>query len=105
MKSISINKKKLQKIGMLTEPYSPGTISYLRYPKNRIKFNYNNDILVLFVPPMLAIELYRLGLIPQNENEKFSVEVSGKKIGTFKVIDFRYPKSTTDELVKITMQK
>ena len=41
---------------------------------------------------MLALELYRAGTrLPQDPKEEFSVSVSGKKVGNYRVIDFRYP--------------
>ena len=65
----------------------------LRYPKNRITIRQNDDLLKLTVPSMLALEMYRVGILPQDDSLTFSVSVSGKSIGKYKVVDFLYPNS------------
>ena len=104
MKGISINKHKLHKVQMLLEPYSSGAIAHLLYPKHRITFEQENDRVILRIPSFLATELYRRAILPQNVNESVSIEVSGKRIGRFCVVDFRYPNDHS-EMVKITFKK
>ena len=105
MKGISISGEKLHEVKMLMIPYDARTVSYLSYPKNRINFHVDEDEIVLSIPPMLAIELYRRGLLPQDENQSFPIHVSGKKIGIFKVVDFRYLNSYSGHSVTITMRQ
>jgi hypothetical protein len=91
MKGISINGYYLHKIEMLLESHSEGTVSYLRYPKHRMHFKVEGDKLFLKIPAFLLLELYRRGIIPQDSSKSVSVKISGKNIGKFLVVDFRYP--------------
>ena len=61
------------------------------YPENRIRFTSEGQEIRRWFPAMLALELYRAGTLPQDPKEEFSVSVSGKKVGNYRVIDFRYP--------------
>jgi len=105
MKGISINDQKLHEVRMLTIPYDAKTVSHLVYPKSRIKFQLNEDKLTLCIPPMPAIELYRTGILPQDNNKEFPVHVSGRKAGIYTIVDFRYPNSHYDDYVTITMKQ
>ena len=91
MQGIAISGKMLHEVRMLMAPYQQGTISYLSYPKSRINFKVDGPKIQLSFPAMLAIELYRTGILPQNANDIFSVSISGKKLGNYRVLDFRYP--------------
>ena len=91
MKGIAINGFKLHEVMMLLEPYGNGTISYLRYPKTQIKFYIKEQEVKIMLPPFLALELYRANILPRNEAESFPVQVSGKKIGTYKIKKLLYP--------------
>jgi hypothetical protein len=103
MKGISINGIKLHEVQMLTAPHHGGIVSYLSYPRNRIHLVKREQEVILSIPPFLAIELYRSNILPQNTETSFSVHVSGKKIGEYKVTDFRYPATISTDLVSITM--
>ncbi len=107
MKGISINDHKLHDVQMLLVPYNKGLVSSLLYPKHRIKFEIIADNLNLEIPGFLALELYRTGILPQNTAECVIVKVSGKKIGQFKIVNFRYPNSHSRnrESVTITFQR
>ena len=91
MQGIAINGTMLHEVRMLMEPYQNGTVSSLLYPKSRIRFTTEGQEIHLWFPAMLGLELYRSGTLPQDAKEEFSVSVSGKKIGNYRVIDFRYP--------------
>lgn len=91
MQGIAINGTMLHEVRMLMEPYQKGTVSSLGYPKSRIRFTTEGQEIRLWFPAMLALELYRSGTLPQDAKEKFSVSISGKKVGNYRVIDFRYP--------------
>lgn len=92
MQGIAINGTKLHEIQMLMVPNQNGTISRLSYPKSEIHFALDGEEIRLSFPAVLALELYRSGILPQNSQEKFSVSISGKKVGDYRVTDFRYPR-------------
>jgi hypothetical protein len=85
-------------------PHSPGAVSYLLFPKHRITFESSEGEITLTVPTELGVEMYRVGILPQNENEIFTVCVSGKLVGSYKVIKFLYP-INYERVVIITLQK
>ena len=108
MKGIAINGKKLHEIMMPLEQYKNcNSLISLRYPKSRILFEQDDEgLLKLKIPSNLALEMYRLGILPQDENQAFSVSVSGKSIGNYKIIGFLYPNSSMPgDIVFITIQK
>ncbi len=89
---------------MKRSEYAAGSISYLSYPEHRIKTEVEHDKIIIKLPPLLTIELYRSAIIPQNKEEAFPVRLDSKDIGLFRVIDLNYPQSLyTDELVSITI--
>jgi len=104
MKSLSINGHKLHEAEMLLLPYNKGTVSYLRYPKHRIQYEIIDNIVTLKIPSMLTLELYRKGVLSQNQDEKIILSVSGKKIGTYFINDFRYPNDHSN-VVTIVFKK
>ena len=107
MKGISMNGKKLHEIMMPLVPYENcNSVASQRYPKQRIEFELYDDLLKLTVPSKLALEMYRVGILPQDESLAFPVSVSGKSIGNYKVVKFLYPNSIAhDDIVFITMHQ
>ena len=107
MKDVSVNEHELHKVEMLTVPYSEGTVSYLKYPKHRIQFRIEVARLFLKIPAFLALELYRQAILPQDPTQSISVKISGRKVGGFRVSDFRYPNSLSQDrdMVSITLQR
>ena len=107
MKGISINGKKLHEIMMPLVPYENcSSIASLRYPKQRIQFELNDELLKLTVPSKLALEMYRVGILPQDETLDFPVSVSGESIGNYKVVKFLYPNTVShDDIVFITLHQ
>ena len=107
MKGISINGIKLHKVMMPLVPYrNCNSVASLRYPKQRIKFEQNGDEVNLIVPPMLALEMYRIGILPQDEKISFPVSINGRPIGNFRIIKFLYPNADShDEKIFITLHK
>lgn len=104
MKSLSINGHKLHAVEMLLVPYSTDSVSYLKYPKHRIQYEIIDDNLTLKIPSMLALELYRKGIIPQDERREIVISISGKKIGNYLILDFLYPNDHS-EIVTILLKK
>lgn len=107
MKGISINKQKLHEVQMSMAPYSEGAVSYLKYPRHRIHFEIEGTKLFLKIPAFLALELYRQAILPQDPIDSVSIKISGKKIGEFRVVDFRYADSLSGDrqMVNITLQR
>ena len=104
MKSLSINGHKLHEVEMLLVPYNNDTVSSLRYPKHRILYEIIDNVVTLKIPSMLALELYRKGVLSQNQEEKIILSVSGKKIGAYFIDDFRYPNNHSD-IITIVFKK
>jgi hypothetical protein len=107
MKGISINGKKLHEIKMPVVPYENcNSIVSQSYPKQGIKFEFHDELLKLTVPSLLALEMYRVGVLPQDESLDYPVHVNGKSIGNYKVVKFLYPNSSVHhDIVFITMQQ
>lgn len=104
MKGLSINGHKLHEVTMLLEPYCYGSVSYLRYPKHIILHERTDDTLTLKIPAKLALELYRKGILPQEQESDIILSISGKKIGAYRIHDFRYPKDHS-KIIKIVFKK
>jgi len=96
MKSISINGQKLHEVRMLLQPYGNNTISYLQYPKHRIGYVIDENTIVIKLPSMLSLELFRTGVLTPDRNEQIKISISGKSIGKYVIDDFRYPKDHSD---------
>lgn len=107
MKGISIDEHKLHEVKMLIEPYTRSTVSYLRYPKHRIHHELTDEQLHLRVPCFLALEMYRIGILPQDKEQSVTIKISGKRTGEYKVADFRYPNSPSydSEIIHITFHR
>jgi hypothetical protein len=63
---IAINGRKLDQIRMPLEPWSPRSVPSLSYPKSQLGFSLDGDTLRLVLPPLLGMELYRSGVLPQD---------------------------------------
>ncbi len=108
MKSISINGKKLHELLLPLVPYKNcNSIASLQYPKHRIFFEQaGGSVLRLSVPSNLALEMYRVGILPQDISHSFPVRISGKSVGKYKIVEFLYPNSTNNSgNVFIKMQR
>ncbi len=88
---IAINGQKLHEVTMPQEPYCNGVVTSLGYPKSRIKFSLEEDTLRLAIPPLLGMELYRSGILPQDPETPITIAIGGRRKGQFTVIDVRYP--------------
>jgi len=96
MKSISINGQKLHEVRMLLQPYDNNTISYFQYPKHRISYDVDENTVVVKLPSMLSLELFRKGILTSDKNDQIKLSISGKSIGKYVIDDFRYPKDYSD---------
>jgi hypothetical protein len=104
MKSLSINGHNLHEVEMLLVPYNNDTVAYLRYPKHRIMYEII-DVVTLKIPSMLALELFRQGVLSQTQDAKIFIGVSGKKIGSYFIDDFRYPNNHSDTITIVFKKK
>jgi hypothetical protein len=101
MKSIAINGRKLHEVQMPLAPDPGGGVSRLSYPKQRVRFQREGDSAVLGVPPLLALELYRSGTLPQDGEASFPLDVGGRRAGTFRVAEVHYPHTSAPREVVI----
>ena len=83
---------------MRLEPYAQGENTYLVYPKSRINFQIHDDLIQLKIPSMLAVELYRTSIFPQDETESFEVQLSGKPQGRYKIVKLIYPQGHSEDV-------
>lgn len=101
---IAIDGKSLHDIKMKLKRSNTSNITLISYPEHRIKANVNNDTVTLMLPPLLALELFRLGILPSNKNDAISVKLQGKALGSFRVEDLRHPDQLYDNgLVEVTL--
>lgn len=106
MTEIAINGKNLHEVKMRQQEYTKGTTSYISYPEHRIKAESKGDAIIVQLPAILALELYRSAIIPQNEEEAVTVILEGEHMGSFCVTDLRYSLHPgVDELVSITLKR
>lgn len=106
MKDIAINGILLHEVQMLMVPYQKGTASYLRYPSSRIDVQTHGNEIRVSIPPMLAIEMYREGILPQNKNKSLPVSIDGKECGTYLISDFRYPdNSSHNDVIPVVLKQ
>ena len=106
MTKIAINDRNLHEVKMKLHKDTIGTTSYLLYPEHRLKTEIEEEKIIVKLPPLLVLELYRSAIIPQNEEEAFPVRLDDKDIGLLRVIDLKYPLiSDSDQLISITLTR
>jgi hypothetical protein len=106
--AIAINGKRLDRVRMPLAPWSERSVSYLSYPKSQMRFSLAEETLQLAVPPLLGMELYRSGVLPQDSQVPVIVSIGGRRRGRFIVADVRYPGgygSSTSDHVLITLAR
>ncbi len=89
-KTIKINGTRLDKVRMPLTPPGNGVVASLTYPTSMIHFSRNDRELCLMVPAYLAVELYRIGILPQDANRPVQVSLGGRPSGYYTVTDVRY---------------
>jgi hypothetical protein len=87
---IRINGIRLDEVRMPLEPFCQGVVSALTYPPREIRISRSERILTLIIPAYLAVELYRVGILPQDPGIPVSVEVGEDEKTDFLVTDVRY---------------
>lgn len=105
MKGIEINGNKLHEVGLYQKPHAPGVCVTMRYPKNRIQYSFEVDKSYVEVPSLLAVELYRGGIIPQNSGGPLIIKESGREVGVFLVKKVIYPDSCSNDGVRFELER
>ena len=90
-KTIAINGTNLHEVCMLLEPNGNGSISYSSYPTSQFRVTGNQNTLRLVIPAYLALELYRIGKLPQDASLPVEIAIDGRSVGWFTVSDMRHP--------------
>ncbi|MEK6984076.1 MAG: hypothetical protein AABX33_05875 [Nanoarchaeota archaeon] len=104
MVKVKINDKDLHKVQMGLKSENDWCTSYLSYPKHRIKAETQNLKLILKIPPLLVIELYRSEILSQNKNKSMQIKIDNKDYGLYKVKGLMYPDELHDDgLVEIEL--
>jgi hypothetical protein len=106
-KSISIDSHKLHEIEMPIAKIDGRYPASICYPKSRIDYQQDSDMLILLIPPLLCIELFRLGILPSiNELPRaVSIKISGKKVGNFELFEIQYPSRYNSERIRLKLAK
>ncbi len=105
MKGIEINGHKLHEVSLYQTPFAPNVCVSLRYPKQNIKYSFEAGESYIEVPSLLAIELYRSGIIPQKSEEHLIIKESGRGVGIFIVKRIIYPRYHSDAGVRFELEK
>jgi len=101
-KAVAINGTRLDKMLMPMEPYGNGVLAYLSYPKSQIRLSDNGGGLTLVVPAYIAVELYRIGILPQDVNTSVKISIGGRSAGSYQVSDVRYPHRSDSPFGQVT---
>ena len=99
---IAINGAKLDEVRMPLEPYGNGILSYLSYPKSEIRFSQQDSEICLIIPAYLGVELYRIGILPQDVKTPVEIAVGGRSVGRYVVSDVRYPHRSDSPFGQVT---
>ena len=103
MAEIDINGTSLHRVRLLLEPEMPGVVPRLSYPPDRFSIADDGDVLELMIPGFLALELYRLGLLSEEDLAVHEIAVDGKHLGAFYFSDLQYPLRPGEEHVRVRM--
>src|SRR5271166_3669981 len=101
-KTFSINGTRLDKVQMPLEPFSKGVILSLSYPTSQIRYSRDEGTLRLVLPAYLSVELYRIGILPQDVNIPVRISIGGRPVGRYIVSDVRYPTQNDSPFGQVT---
>ncbi len=101
-RTIAINGTRVDKVRMPAEPFSKGVISYLSYPTSQIRYSRDEGTLRLVLPADLSVELYRIGILPQDVNTPVRISIGGRPVGRYIVSDVRYPTRSDSPFGQVT---
>jgi hypothetical protein len=103
-KTIAINGTPLDQVRMPVEPHCKGVVSSLSYPMRQIRLSRDEGMLRLVLPAYLSVELYRIGILPQDVNTAVRISIGGRPAGLFLVSDVRYPMSSISPFGEVTFK-
>ena len=103
-KTIAINGTRLDQVRMPAEPFCKGVVSSLSYPMSQIRLSRDEDMLRLVLPAYLSVELYRIGILPQDVSTPVRISIGGRPAGQFLVSDVRYPISSVGPFGAVTFK-
>ncbi|MEK6959829.1 MAG: hypothetical protein AABX47_01530 [Nanoarchaeota archaeon] len=89
---IAIDGKSLHDIKMKLKSSNTSTTPLISYPENRIKASVNKEIVTLMLPPLLALELFRLGVL-QSKELRYISQTPGKGFGILPLRGFKTSRS------------
>ncbi|MGB2612986.1 MAG: hypothetical protein WBC80_28770 [Isosphaeraceae bacterium] len=101
-RTIAINGTRLDKVRMPAEPFSKGVILSLSYPTSQIRYSLDEGTLRLVLPAYLSVELYRIGILPQDVNIPVRISIGGRPVGRYIVSDVRYPTQNDSPFGQVT---
>lgn len=101
-RTIAINGTRLDKVRMPAEPFSKGVITSLSYPTSEIRYSRDEGTLRLVLPAYLSVELYRIGILPQDVNTPVRISIGGRPVGRYIVSDVRYPTRSDSPFGQVT---
>ena len=101
-RTIAINGTRLDKVRMPAEPFSKGVILSLSYPTSQIRYSLDEGTLCLVLPAYLSVELYRIGILPQDVNIPVRISIGGRPVGRYIVSDVRYPTQNDSPFGQVT---
>ncbi len=103
MAKIVINGTSLHRVQMLLEPELKGVVSNLSYPSDGLRAVHDCDDLELILPGFLVLEIYRLGLLSEEDNAAHEIAVDGRQLGIFYFGELQYSNRPGDEHVRVKM--
>jgi hypothetical protein len=101
-RTIAINGTRLDKVQMPLEPFSKDVILSLSYPTSEIRYSRDEGTLRLVLPAYLSVELYRIGILPQDVNISVRISIGGRPVGRYIVSDVRYPTQDNSPFGQVT---
>lgn len=106
MAKVKINGRDLHKVQMRLNCEAETAVAHVSYPEHRIKSEIREGLLVLRIPPLLVIELYRSGILPQDMNLPVRIKIQNKDYGCWKMTGLKYPYDVCGQgLVDIELTK
>jgi hypothetical protein len=101
-RTIAINGTRLDEVRMPLPPYAKGVVSSLLYPMSAIRLERDEGTICLVLPAYLSVELYRVGILPQEAKSPVEISIGGRSAGQYVVSDVRYPTGNDEPFGAVT---
>jgi hypothetical protein len=96
--SIAINGKSLADVRTrLHHSYDTGAVSYTMRPAEHHRLTQDEDMLILQIPLITAVQLYHDGVLPVDRSRSVEITVDGKNVGAFRLEWLRKPADSHDD--------